>query len=426
MKTFLLLKKITIKFILLLSVSIFFQQAVSAQSLSFVSPVLESGDPLEKGSTYRFSDVLANVDALVTIEDLINGAELRQIDNAEGQGFNAAFQPLIYSPGGTGTSYALFSFAFVQKGTKSPVTIANFAATTVDLDGSSNLKEFSEITINGSSSTVKYTTTSSQINVAPVINGYAGTNISGVEVPGIDTSNTLAMYTVKSNGIGVFNIKMGAVTVAATDDNRQHSLYLKDFTYNNISNGLVTLPVKLNSFTANLINSKIDLKWVTASEINVSHFIVEKSTDGVNFNEAGLIFAFGNPADITNYTFSDNVNINQAGVIYYRLRSIDIDGKSEISETRIIRIGKQTEKNISILTYPNPVSNEVRITIPANWQNKKVVYEIFNAAGKAINKIETTNISQTETVNVSSLTPGFYIVRVSFDGKIAQQKIVKL
>ncbi len=137
------------------------------------------------------------------------------------------------------------------------------------------------------------------------------------------------------------------------------------------------------------------------------------------------MFAYGNATDKTNYSLSDNVNTNQAGVIYYRLRSFDIDGKSELSETRIIRIGKQTEKNISIVTYPNPVSNEVRITIPANWQNKKVVYEVFNAAGKAIKKIETANSSQTETMNVSSFAPGFYIVRVSFEGQIAQQKIVK-
>ena len=310
MKTFLHLKKI--KFILILSVSLFFQQAISAQSLSFISPVLEKGDALQIGATYRFSDVLLNVDALLTIEDLINGAEVRQIDNAEGQGFGAAFQPLVYSPGGTGTSYALFSVAFVLKGTNSPVTIANFAATSVDLDGNSNLKEFSEVTIPGSSSLVKYTTTSSQITVSPVINGYAGTNISGAEVTGIDTSNVLAMYTVQSTSVGGFNFKMGAVTVAAPAENRQHSFYLNDFNYNNIGTGLFTLPVKMYSFTANLNNNKVDLKWITASEINVSHFIVEKSTDGINFSDAGMVFANGNATDKTNYSLSDNVNTSQA------------------------------------------------------------------------------------------------------------------
>jgi SdrD B-like domain/Secretion system C-terminal sorting domain len=187
----------------------------------------------------------------------------------------------------------------------------------------------------------------------------------------------------------------------------------------------IVLPVKLYSFTANLNNNKVDLKWVTASEINASHFIVEKSTDGVNYNEAGVVFANGSSTDKTNYSLSDNVNTGQAGVFYYRLRSIDIDGKSEISEIRIIRISKQKENNISIVTYPNPVSNEIRITIPANWQNKKVVYELYNAAGKVAKRIETAGSSQTETMNVNSLLPGLYIVRVSVEGQTAQQKIIK-
>nr|WP_287424193.1 hypothetical protein [Candidatus Brachybacter algidus] len=49
-----------------------------------------------------------------------------------------------------------------------------------------------------------------------------------------------------------------------------------------------TLPVKLTAFTAILNNNKVDLKWTTASEVNVSHFVVEKSTDGINYSDAGM------------------------------------------------------------------------------------------------------------------------------------------
>ncbi|MEI2740432.1 MAG: hypothetical protein V9F01_16790 [Chitinophagaceae bacterium] len=39
-----------------------------------------------------------------------------------------------------------------------------------------------------------------------------------------------------------------------------------------------TLPVKLSSFSATLNNnSKVDLKWSTATETNLSHFVVERS-----------------------------------------------------------------------------------------------------------------------------------------------------
>ncbi|MEI2740431.1 MAG: T9SS type A sorting domain-containing protein [Chitinophagaceae bacterium] len=109
----------------------------------------------------------------------------------------------------------------------------------------------------------------------------------------------------------------------------------------------------------------------------------------------------------------------------YRLRSVDVDGKNQYSDVRIIRISKQSENNITILTYPNPVSNEIRITIPANWQNKKVVYEVFSLTGQMAKKIQSTNSSQTETLNVSNLNSGMYIVKVTCEGQTAQQKIVK-
>lgn len=188
----------------------------------------------------------------------------------------------------------------------------------------------------------------------------------------------------------------------------------------------ILLPVKLVSFSAMLNTDKVDLKWVTSSEKNVSHFSIEKSTDGINFSEAGVVFAFGNTSETKNYSFTDgSINASQAGVIYYRLRSIDIDGKSELSQVKTIRIGKRNEQSISILTYPNPVSAELHVTIPSSWQGKKVSYELLNSNGQVMQRNIAATGSQTESMKVNSLTPGFYIVKVTCNGETAQQKIVK-
>jgi hypothetical protein len=187
------------------------------------------------------------------------------------------------------------------------------------------------------------------------------------------------------------------------------------------------LPVKLVSFNANLDQSqtKVDLTWTTATEINADRFVVERSTDGIIFTEVGTAFAFGHTTEQKNYQLSDKISSLNTTVIYYRLQSVDIDGKSEYSATRIIRIGKQSENHIKILTYPNPATNELRISIPNNWQNKKVIYEVVNATGQVSKKIETVTSGQAETINISVLAPGFYFVRVSCEGQTAQQKIVK-
>lgn len=184
------------------------------------------------------------------------------------------------------------------------------------------------------------------------------------------------------------------------------------------------LPVKLLNFNASLNNNKVDLTWATATETKANYFAVERSTDGKNFSDAGMVFAYGNTTERKDYSLSDDISNLQTTVIYYRLRSVDIDGKSEYSATRVIRIAKQTGTSISILTYPNPVSNELRITIPDSWQNKNVTFEILNATGQVSKRIQNGS-SQTETLNVNSLAPGLYIVRATCEGQIAQQKIVK-
>jgi hypothetical protein len=197
---------------------------------------------------------------------------------------------------------------------------------------------------------------------------------------------------------------------------------MKGFNYINTS----TLPIKLKAFNANLKNENtVDLTWTTASEINVSHFVVEESTNGSTFTDAGLVFAYGNSTTDKSYNLADKISNTQDAVIYYRLRSVDNDGKSQLSETRAIRITSKNQNNVTLLTYPNPASHELRITVPSGWQNKKVVYELYTASGQAVRKVENSSSSQTETMNISTLAPGFYLVRVTCNGEVAQQKIVK-
>jgi len=64
---------------------------------------------------------------------------------------------------------------------------------------------------------------------------------------------------------------------------------------------------KVAGFTASLNNNKIDLKWSTETEVNLSHVLVVKSTDGKNFKDAALVFAYGNTTATSNYFFADQV-----------------------------------------------------------------------------------------------------------------------
>lgn len=186
----------------------------------------------------------------------------------------------------------------------------------------------------------------------------------------------------------------------------------------------IALPVNLISFNAKYNKPDVGINWSTAQEKNFSHFVIEQSTDGVNFIQLAVVFGAGESDTKKEYSYTDKNLTGRKGLVYYRLKSVDKDGKFEYSSVRIIRLGEEI-KGIVLSTYPNPAVNELKVTIPAAWQSKVATYEVVNTNGQVAKRVVTGNSSQTETINVSSLAPGFYIVKVTCEGQTALQKIIK-
>lgn len=399
----------------------------------FENPALEPGSVAgtANGAVYRFSDVNTQMDAIMTISGRSSSQVVINNLDITGNGFNKAFQPQIKFNNGSVSSattwWIEFQIQFVTKNTNMPAQMTEFHVTGLDIDGNgSRLREWDAF-YGGTSYTLE---NNSQLTVSNLLGSLNLPLLNGKQFMGsltdrnnIDTSATEVMTTVKYNNTSSLIIRLGASTTgSASNANRMYSVWFKNFAY---IAPISTLPVKLTAFTASLVKEKVNLKWETAAEINVSHFELERSTDGVNFSKTALVFSYGAADTKASYSYSDNITSFQVPVVYYRLRSVDIDGKSELSETRIIRLGNEKANSISLLTYPNPVMNELRITVPNNWQNKPAVFELFNANGQVSSRKSISGSSQTETINTSNLAPGFYIVRVTCEGQQAQQKIVK-
>jgi hypothetical protein len=186
----------------------------------------------------------------------------------------------------------------------------------------------------------------------------------------------------------------------------------------------ITLPIKLVNFDAKYNQPNVDLNWSTAQEVNFNRFVIETSADGANFNEAGIVFGNGESDSPKNYSFQDKNIKASKGFIYYRLRSVDNDGRFSYSAVRIIRIGASAS-SMSLTTYPNPVVTDVKVTLPSNWQGKTIKLEIYNANGQKMQELVSTNASQTEIMNLSKMNKGLYIVKASCENEIAMQKLIK-
>ncbi|MDA8886420.1 hypothetical protein N9I68_02465 [Bacteroidia bacterium] len=84
----------------------------------------------------------------------------------------------------------------------------------------------------------------------------------------------------------------------------------------------VLLPVEHTSFDAKRDQSITNLSWKTASELNNSHFEIERSTNGVDFKTIGSVTGNGTSNELNSYTFQNQNSISTA---YCRLKQLDFE-----------------------------------------------------------------------------------------------------
>lgn len=410
-----------------------------SQELVFKNGALDASSPVtagKDGAIYRFPKVTAkgDVDALVTIIGRSSSlVTLGSIDYT-GSGYGNALQPQVNYNGGTtprgySTWYMEFDIQFVVTEKKIPVSVETADVTALDIDGNSGtLAEYATFySLNTYKLETRTQLTVSNVNDQLV--GYpspvAGKKFLGptANYTDIDTRATRVMVTNTYKNVGKMRIRAGGESQGRDGAaNRMYSFWFKSFTYDDPNEG--SLPAKLTSFTATKkADKKVALDWITAQEINVSHFVVERSTDGKNFDDAGIVFAAGNSNEKKSYKFTDE-QIAKSGIVYYRLNTVDVDGRSEKSMIRVVRTAEITEE-AKILTYPNPVVNELRVQLPVSWQQKQVSIEVFNSNGQVVKRSTISRANQTETVVMSDLTSGVYIVKATNGTDVATQRIAK-
>ncbi|HEY0432747.1 MAG TPA: hypothetical protein VGC95_02670 [Chitinophagaceae bacterium] len=115
------------------------------------------------------------------------------------------------------------------------------------------------------------------------------------------------------------------------------------------------LPLTLISFDARHILDHTEIDWTTDDEINLAHFLVQRSDDGTTFYTVTQVPA-RNRGIREIYSAVDTHAIN--GVAFYRLCSVDIDGKFKYSRIVPVRVN-DSNNNFVLLT--NPVHDRLRL-----------------------------------------------------------------
>ncbi|MGB3005835.1 MAG: LamG-like jellyroll fold domain-containing protein, partial [Chitinophagaceae bacterium] len=162
------------------------------------------------------------------------------------------------------------------------------------------------------------------------------------------------------------------------------------------------LPVSLLSFQAQKVNATTaKLNWQTATEINNKGFEIQRSFDGNYFVNVGFVNGAGNSDVLKEYSTTDKPG--KTGRVYYRLKQIDLDGNSKLSQIVSIIFDKQG----LIKVYPNPAQQQV--IIEGVDQYSRV--QLLDAAGKLI-KEQLNNSQYLLTLNLEGLKSGMYLLRL--------------
>ena len=126
------------------------------------------------------------------------------------------------------------------------------------------------------------------------------------------------------------------------------------------------VPLKLISFTGERRQGTSYLKWVTENEVMVDRFEVERSYDAQHYTSIGNVAA-RNLSSRQNYYFEDRTALQ--GIAYYRLRSIDIDGKTTYSN--IVALSDNVNSTAAF-TVLNPAKGGITIF---NRSSKEGLFE---------------------------------------------------
>src|SRR5262249_19800893 len=145
----------------------------------------------------------------------------------------------------------------------------------------------------------------------------------------------------------------------------------------------------------------VNLNWTSEIESDFKGYEVQYSSDGRNFTTIATL-----PAQTLSKNYSYKQNNPQQGKGYYRLKMVDIDGKSEYSKTIAMKLdcGKSL-----VFVYPNPVTDVLNVNI-TNSQDNNTRAKLFDAQGKLI--YSNNLISGTNTINMVNLPKGIYLLQL--------------
>lgn len=180
--------------------------------------------------------------------------------------------------------------------------------------------------------------------------------------------------------------------------------------------------VELLSFGGEVKAEGNDLNWATASEVNNDHFILEYSTNGIDYHVIKTVAGNGNSSVANNYGYMHKEA--QPGIGYYRLSTVDFDGNVVVEGVITLTRGELGFGFVNLYPVPAKVTLHVDFSV-ANPADVRL--DVHNISGQLVNTqtVHSTVGVNNATVNVTNFAAGTYFVSINDGTQIRVTKFVK-
>jgi hypothetical protein len=175
------------------------------------------------------------------------------------------------------------------------------------------------------------------------------------------------------------------------------------------------LPYDIKNFKATGKGKVVQLDWLINHNDEVRSYTIERSRDGIHFENIKMVLSRANE-ETAAYADTDPAPFSGWG--YYRLRITDLSGRTSYSAIQKVWMGS-TQTQIQVT--PKPAKNNLWINVA--HPEKVNEMSIISSVGQLMYK--QNRIMSTNQIDISSLRPGVYYVRIIGQSGISTEAFIK-
>ena len=190
-------------------------------------------------------------------------------------------------------------------------------------------------------------------------------------------------------------------------------------------NTTAPLPVQLSMFVGSPVGNGVDLRWITATEVNTCGFEIERSrVPNAQWVTIGFVEGAGTSTTPRQYRFLDGGLAT--GRYAYRIKQIDRDGSFRyIGETEV-EVSTIPKEYALYQNHPNPAnpSTTIEYALPEQAHVRLTVYDVLGRAVKTLISGSQERGNHKVVFDAQNLSSGVYYYRLQARGFVKVKTLV--